>query len=118
MRHKKLVGAVAVMAAALALTGAPAASATPSDLRVIASGFAGPLHIAFGPGHSLYVADAFAGSVVKVNLRTHTSRTIADGLGFSPGVDVGREGQAVRHLDPRSTRHSAGPRGTSGARAP
>ena len=50
-------------------TGAPAASATPSDLRVIASGFAGPLHIAFGPGHSLYVADAFAGSVVKVNLR-------------------------------------------------
>ncbi len=93
MRHKKLVGAVAVMAAALALTGAPAASAAPSDLRVIASGFAGPLHLAFGRGHSLYVADAFAGSVVKVDLRTHSTRTIADGLGFSPGVDVGGKGK-------------------------
>ncbi len=98
MRHKPIVVAVASAATAIALVSAPPATASSSSSstpKVIASGFAGPLHVAFGPGHSLYVADAFAGSIVKVDLKKHTSTTVASGLGFSPGVDVAGHGRVL-----------------------
>ncbi len=98
MRHKTFVrtaAAAAASAAMLATIVAPSANASPTELQVVASGFAGPLHIAFGPNQSLYVADAFAGAIVNVNLKTHSTRTIADGLGFSPGVDVGGNGRVL-----------------------
>ncbi len=95
MKHKKFIGLTAIAAVGLSLTIAPSAAADPSDLRVIASGFAGPLHVAFGPGHSLYVADAFAGVVARVDLKSGKTRQLADGLGFSPGVDVQGHGQVL-----------------------
>src|SRR5205809_915514 len=78
-----------------ALIGAPAAHADSPALGVVASGFAGPLHVAFGPGNSLYVADAFAGAITKLDLRSGGSRVIASDLGFSPGIDVQGNGNVM-----------------------
>src|SRR4051812_28065825 len=86
-RARLVVTALSVVGlAAASVAVAPAASA--AEPEVIASGFAGPLHVAFGPGHSLYVADAFAGTISSVDLRSGKTKVVASKPGFTPGVDV------------------------------
>lgn len=60
-----------------------------------------PLHLTAGPGErSLYVADAFPGAVVRVDLAHHgatRTATVATDLGFAPGVALqGRRVHVVR----------------------
>ena len=87
------IGAAALTATAV--VGAPAATAVTGEppLRVIASGFAGPLHVAFGPGDSLYVSDAFAGNLDRVDLSTGATKVVAALGEFVAGVDVGEHGK-------------------------
>ncbi len=101
MRRSTLWGsplAIAALAAS-ALVVAPPAHATPapssSAPSVIATGFAGPLHVAFGDDDTLYVADAFAGVLARVRLESGQTRVLAAGLGFSPGVDLGDHGRVL-----------------------
>lgn len=93
-RHFIAVCAAGVLAAApLAIT--PPASADPPGLKVVAAGLVGPLHLAFGPGHSLYVASAFGGTIDKVSLADGSVRTAFAGNGFTPGVDVQGNGNVL-----------------------
>lgn len=73
------------MASALpALAGSPA-----PDYVTAATGFAGPLHVDFGTNGDLYVADAFAGQVVRVDLDTGTKgAAVTFPASFSPGVGL------------------------------
>ncbi len=81
------LGAAALVAGALA-TG-PAAAADPAPaLTPIGSGWVSPLHLAFGPGTSLYVADAFVGKVERVRLWNGQQSTVYQGAQPLPGIDV------------------------------
>ncbi|MCW2622442.1 MAG: hypothetical protein JWL64_2044 [Frankiales bacterium] len=68
----------------------PALASTPSPAYVtVASNFAGPLHVDFGADGDLYVADAFAGQVVRVNVATGARAAAATfPAAFSPGVGL------------------------------
>jgi hypothetical protein len=84
--------------AVLAITGCLLAPAAPAlahggqaqtDYTQVATGFAGPLHLAFGKNGRLYVADAFAGAIVKVDIRNGATWTLAKNPAyFLPGVGV------------------------------
>lgn len=88
MTRGALVGAAT--AGLLAATAVPGAVAAPADpVRTVATGFAGPLHVAVAPGGSVLVADAFAGTVDRVNPSTGAISTLVAAPGaFTPGVDV------------------------------
>jgi DNA-binding beta-propeller fold protein YncE len=95
MRRTTIWGS-ALAASALATTalvGAPAAGAhrahsDPPTLRVLASGFGLPTHVAFGPGHSLYVADAAAGTITRLGSKHWPAKVVASLGEFTPGLDV------------------------------
>ncbi len=79
--------------AAATLVSTPAASADPAPaLTPIGGDFVSPLHLAFGPGKSLYVADAFTASIQKIKLRTGVRTTLFQGTQPIPGVDVASNG--------------------------
>ena len=90
MNKTMRAGVVAVATAGL--LGAPAvpgAQAAPGDpVEVIATGFAGPTHVAVAPGGDVVVADGFLGSIQRVDARTHEVTTITSPGGFTPGVEV------------------------------
>lgn len=68
----------------------PASTSGTSPVLVSNEVFA-PLHLVPGPGgRSLYVADAFPGTVVRIDLRRSATSTATVGtdLGFAPGVEV------------------------------
>ena len=71
---------------ALAVPGSAAWAA--DGVTVVASGFAGPLHVAVAPGGDVLVADAFAGTINRVDPGTGAVRTVLSAHGFTPGVDV------------------------------
>jgi hypothetical protein len=82
----------AALAAATLATG-PAASADPAPaLTPIGGDFVSPLHLAFGPGKTLYVADAFTASIQKIKLRTGVRTTLFQGTQPIPGIDVASNG--------------------------
>jgi hypothetical protein len=113
MRPRLLLAAVsAASLAAATLLAAPTASAGNAPFEPIASGFDGPLHIAFGPGNSLYVASAgLAGtpSIDKVNLRTGAVRHVLSPQGFSPGIDVRGNGKVLFTLSEGAGPEEQGP---------
>lgn len=71
----------------MALPGGAAAAAD-DPIRTIATGFAGPLNLAFGPDAQLYVADAFLGQIDQVDTVSGSVTPLITSMGFSPGVDV------------------------------
>jgi hypothetical protein len=73
---------------ALAAPGTVALAALADPVRVVATGFAGPLHVSVVPNGQIYVADAFLGQIDRVNPKTGSITPVVSGLGFSPGVDV------------------------------
>jgi hypothetical protein len=84
------LGALALVASLGTPTAAAAAPAAAPV--VIASGFTGPLNISATNSY-LYVADAFAGQLVRISLRTHAKKVLASagvgGVGaFGTRVDV------------------------------
>lgn len=99
---RTMVRRAATLAATALVTGLvalpTAADATPDArsvrVRTEVTGLVGPLNIGFHQGR-LYVADAFAGQVVRVNLNTDRKTVLADNLGFSPGVDVAPNGSVL-----------------------
>jgi hypothetical protein len=114
MRSRLLLAAAsAASLAAATLIAAPAATAAPPPPFVpVASGFDGPLHIAFGPGRSLYVASAgLAGtpSIDKVDLRTGAVRHVLSPQGFSPGIDVRGNGRVLFTLSEGAGPEEQGP---------
>lgn len=94
--------AIALSVAALAaatLAATPAVSAAPAPaLTPIGGDFASPLHLAFGPGTSLYVADTFTASIQKIDLRTGGRTTFFQGSQPIPGVDVNGSGRVMATL--------------------
>lgn len=91
----KLRRAVAVavstggLCTALVVPGSPVLAGPPADpVQVVATGFAGPLHLSVAPNGQIYVADAFAGQIVRVDPRTGVRTPVVSDAGFSPGVDV------------------------------
>ncbi len=92
----RAAAATAAASLALALAAAAPASATrpappPSGTSpvLVTDELVSPLHLAAGPGgHAVYVADAFPGRVVRVDVskKDAPATTIAEGLGFVPGV--------------------------------
>jgi hypothetical protein len=77
------LGVVVLLAAVGALTQ-PSAQAA----EVFASGLARAFGSAVGPGGDLYVADAAAGAIVRVDPGTGTTSIYADGLPISPVIGV------------------------------
>jgi hypothetical protein len=87
MRAALVPVATAALFSALSLPG-QAALAADEPVHTVASGFAGPLHLAVGPDGNLVVADAFLGAINSVNPRTGAVTKLTDAPGFSPGVAV------------------------------
>jgi hypothetical protein len=73
--------------AALSLPGT-AAFAAEDPVQVVASGFAGPLHVAVAPDGGILVADAFLGAIDRIDPVTGAVTKVTDAPGFSPGVGV------------------------------
>lgn len=71
------------------LCGATAlpASAAPSGPETVVSGLVGPLHLTFSRD-TLYIADTFAGQVIKADPDTGHKRVLASGIGAS-SVSIG-----------------------------
>ncbi len=98
-RRTAAIGLSVAALAAATFAASPAVSAAPAPaLTPIGGDFASPLHLAFGPGKSLYVADAFTASIQKIKLRTGVRTTLFQGSQPVPGVDVGRKGNIVATL--------------------
>lgn len=92
------LGLAGVVAGAL-LVGAPALPATaatpappPAPPVPVVTDLGGPLHLTFGPDGSLYIADAFRGTIVRADVDTGTKTVLAAQQGFSPGVGVAANG--------------------------
>jgi hypothetical protein len=96
------------MSTALAVPGVALAAAEP--VRVVASGFAGPLHVAVAPGGDVLVADAFAGAIDRVHPSTGAITELTSAPAFTPGVDA-KGGQVffTKSEDP----HDGAPDGTT-----
>jgi hypothetical protein len=95
---KRFIKAAVVCGSALGMSAALAvpstAWATSDPVRTIASGFAGPLHVAAAPDGSVLVADAFAGAIDRVNVATGAISEVTSAPGaFTPGVGV--KGQQI-----------------------
>lgn len=97
------------MLIAMAAPGTGVLAAPGDPVQVVATGFAGPLHVAAGPGGTVYVADAFAGTINRVDPGGAVTALVS-AAGFSPGVDV-QGGQVYFTLseDP----HDGAPDGTT-----
>lgn len=79
------------LSSALVVSGTTALAAAPVDpVRTVATGFAGPLNVSVAPNGQIYVADAFAGQIVRVDPKTGIKTpVVASPAGtFTPGVDV------------------------------
>jgi hypothetical protein len=88
-RRTSVIALGAAAIAAGALVSGPAASADPAPaLTPIGSGWIAPLHLSFGPGKSLYVADAFGANVQRVRLWNGQQSTVYQGTQPVMGVDV------------------------------
>jgi len=74
------------MSIALGVPGSPAYAT--DGVTVLATGFAGPLHISATPTGSVAVADAFAGTISQVNPATGDISPIVSEQGFTPGIGV------------------------------
>jgi hypothetical protein len=89
---KRFIKAAVVCGSALGMSAAlavPTAAWAGSDpVRTVASGFAGPLHVAVAPNGNVLVADAFAGVIDSVNPGTGAVTALIQAPGFSPGVGV------------------------------
>jgi hypothetical protein len=114
MRSRLLLAvASAASLSAATLGAAPAVTAAPPPPFVpVASGFDGPLHIAFGPGKSLYVASAgLNGSpaIDKVNLKSGTVQRVTTPAGFAPGIDVRGNGRVLFTLSEGAGPDEQGP---------
>ncbi len=91
------------MFTALASPGAGVLAAPGDAVRVVATGFAGPLHVAAGPGGVVYVADAFAGAIDRVDASTGAVTELVSQPAFTPGVDVkGGQVYFTRSVDPHA----------------
>jgi hypothetical protein len=95
MRRTTIWGSGLTAAALLttALVGAPSAGAhrshsDPPTLKVLATGFTLPTHLAFGPGGTLFVADAAAGTITRLRSGHRPAKVVASLGEFTPGVDV------------------------------
>lgn len=89
--------AVAVLTAgALLLPLASPASAASGDVSApVVEGLIGPLGLSLASNGSMYVAEAFAGTLTRINRDgTRTTVVTAEG-GFLPGVDATRTAQAA-----------------------
>ncbi|MDP9183658.1 MAG: ScyD/ScyE family protein [Actinomycetota bacterium] len=102
-RRTAVVGvAVGGLCTALAVPGTPA-QADANGVHTIATGFAGPLHVAVAPNGLVYVADAFAGQIDRVNPGTGAITTVVQGNGFTPGVEVlGQQVYFTESVEPES----------------
>jgi hypothetical protein len=114
MRSRLLLAVVsAASLSAATLVAAPAVTAAPPPpFLPVASGFDGPLHIAFGPGKSLYVASAgLNGSpaIDKVNLKSGTVQRVTTPAGFAPGIDVRGNGRVLFTLSEGAGPDEQGP---------
>jgi len=72
----------------LVSTAVPGAQAAAHPVETIATGFAGPTHVAVAPNGDVIVADGFMGNIQRVDAQTHDVTTIASPGGFTPGVEV------------------------------
>jgi hypothetical protein len=89
LRRSARIMAAGVLAVGLAIsTASPAAAA---QIDQVADGFAGPLGLAIGPDGTVYVAQAFAGTVTAID--RHSDRTdLVTGEPVAGGVEaLGRE---------------------------
>jgi len=98
-RSARIVGALGAATALVAGLTMPASAASPDSAAsgaptVVVSDLAFPLHINFGPGGALYIADASVG-IIKANFRKGTREVVASDLGFTPGVDVRGNGNLL-----------------------
>ncbi|MCW2613240.1 MAG: hypothetical protein JWN08_234 [Frankiales bacterium] len=84
--------ALAVSLGAAAPASAKSGPASGTSPVLVTSEVLAPLHLVPGPGgKSLYVADAFPGTVVRVDLHERgatSTATVGTDLGFAPGVEV------------------------------
>jgi len=90
-RRALVVGSVAGLVVA-GLVTAPSASAGGPPFTPVVTGLVNPTHLAFGPGHTLYVADIGTASVSRHNLMSGSSTTLAGAPGLVAGVDVNGAG--------------------------
>jgi hypothetical protein len=74
------------MFGALAVPGGAASAA--DGVTVVATDFAGPLHLAVSPTGALIVADAFAGTIEMLDPATGQKSSVVSEQGFTPGVGV------------------------------
>jgi len=84
---RKVAALLAAVSSAVALTAAPATAQpqaakgrAPGGVHVVADGLNGPRQL-FRRGGRLYVTEADAGQVTRVNLRTGRTRAVVTGLG-------------------------------------
>lgn len=95
--------AVSLGVATPAQAGVPVPPPTGTAPVLVTDDVLTPLHLAAGSsGHSIYVADAGPGAVLRVDLDREKARvtTVADELGFVPGVTVkGRRLHVVRSAE-------------------
>lgn len=96
MGRKRLLGTVGALALLAGGVGARSAGATSpavvaaDTVRPVAAGFKGPLNIAVTPERVMYVADAFGGELVRVNLRTGVKTVVVKGGVAGVSVHNGR----------------------------
>lgn len=94
-RAAVVAGTTATMVAGPVVPGlVPGVHAAPGDgVETIATGFAGPTHVAVAPNGDVLVADGFLGSVHRVDAQTRQVTELASMPAFTPGIEV--RGQAV-----------------------
>jgi len=102
--------AVVAVAVPGLLSGLSATPAWADDVRTVATGFAGPLHVAVAPGGDVLVADAFLGAIDRVHPSTGAVTEVTSAQAFTPGVDVlGGQVFFTKSEDP----HDGAPDGTT-----
>ena len=65
------------------------------DHRTVAEGLGGPVSLAAGPDGSVYVCEAVAGRVSRVDLASGARTTVADGLQKPKGIAVAPDGRII-----------------------
>ena len=79
-----MVASTTALSVAAAVPGSSAYAA--DGVTVVATGFAGPLHVDVAPGGDVLVADAFAGVLNKVDPDTGKVTALLSEQGFTPGI--------------------------------
>jgi len=65
------------------------------DRKTVTDGLSGPVGLAVGPDRSVYVSEAVAGRVSRVDLTSGARTTVAEGLQKPKGVAVAPDGRVV-----------------------